>query len=77
MEEFGREFAEDSLEGRPKTIKPVDSYYEHPNNWHIQVIIWSNHENKFYEFLAKFCKKRLMSFRKPVEKLGGYETYKV
>ena len=65
MERFGNEFAtKDSHEGTTH-IRPVEGYYDHPNGWHIQIKVWENDENRFYDFLQKFCDDKGMSFRDP------------
>lgn len=64
MEEFGREFAVKFFEGG-KRLKAVDGYFEHPGGWHIQLVIWEDDENRFYDFLQKFCEERKLSFRDP------------
>jgi len=71
MAEFGKTFAvEDSYKGI-KNLKAVDSYYEHPAGWHIQVSVWENDESKFYDFLRSFCSKRKLSFREPGAQLAA------
>jgi len=51
-------------------FRAIGGYYAHPDGWHIQVVIWENDEDEFYDFLKKFCKNRSLSFRKPRKKKG-------
>ncbi len=65
MSEFGYTFAEEDAIGGGKRTKKVDSYYDHPNGWHIQVSVWERDEARFYEFLRYFCTVRQLTFREP------------
>ena len=61
---FGEEFAvQDSHLG--KVFKTIDGYYDHPNGWHIQLSVYENDEDRFYDFLKKFCEDRDLLFRDP------------
>jgi hypothetical protein len=64
MEQFGNEFAVNCLEGG-KDIKSVDGYYDHPGGWHIQISVFENDEERFYDFLQKFCEEKGISYRDP------------
>ncbi len=61
---YGEEFAvHDTHAG--KMFQPVETYRDHPNGWHIEVKIWENDEERFYQFLAKFCDRHELKFRDP------------
>lgn len=65
MAEFGAAFAlKDLLEGGQHN-RPVDSYYDHPNGWHVEVTVGENEEPAFYRFLNKFCTEKGLPLRKP------------
>lgn len=65
MKEFGKAFAiKNDCEGY-MVDKPVDAYYTYPASFHIQVSVWENDEERFYDFLRAFCSARNLSFRDP------------
>jgi hypothetical protein len=57
-EAFGIAFAEDDSQSGNKHIKAVDSYFEHPNGWHVFVTVCRFDEKKFLYFLGDFAKDR-------------------
>jgi hypothetical protein len=65
MKEYGCTFAlEDLMEGGTRVVT-VQNYYNHPNGWHVEVKVWENDEQKFYNFLKNFCGERGLTFRDP------------
>ncbi len=63
MEAFGKAFAlGDSMEGVHR-FRPVDSYYEHPAGYHIQVKVGESEELKLKQFCEEFFGSRSISFR--------------
>jgi len=66
---FGKEFAcDDSHCGW--TPAKMDSYRYHPNGYHVKVSVWVPQEQKFYDFLEKFCKENNLPVRKKDLKPG-------
>ena len=67
MVEFGKAFATDDECSETGMIKPVDSYYNQGDDWHIQVSVWEGKENAFYNFLGHFCATKKLPFQRPDE----------
>ncbi len=66
---FGEEFAcDDTHYGRVPA--KIDSYNYHPNGYHVKVSVWLPKEQKFYDFLEKFCKENNLPVRKKDLKPG-------
>ncbi|MFA6514134.1 MAG: hypothetical protein WCT50_02480 [Patescibacteria group bacterium] len=43
--------------------KAIDGYYSHPFGYHVQVTVHISEEQKFYKFLAEFCRKEGLPVR--------------
>lgn len=66
MEAFGEEFKLQDFQAGGYILRSVHKYHEHPNGWHIQVIVSDGAEEaKFYNFLRQFSLANEVSFREP------------
>jgi len=68
---FGEEFKIDCHDDPcDKMPKPIDRYEPHQAGWHIWVSVHVSQEQKFYDFLARFCEKEYLPLRQDDLKPG-------
>lgn len=62
MAMFGEAFKEHDIFGASQ-IKPVDSYHDHLNGWHVTLTIHESQEKKFNDFFLSFCASHGITLR--------------
>ena len=66
MKAYGEEFQTTDSYSGVTNKKSVESYYQNPVCWHVQVKVYEEDEQRFHEFLRKFSLERKLSFREPL-----------
>ncbi len=65
MKAYGEEFKKTDSYSGVTSRKSVEGYMDHPAGWHVQVKVYEEDEQLFYEFLRTFSLERNLSFREP------------
>ncbi|PIT92886.1 MAG: hypothetical protein COU08_00055 [Candidatus Harrisonbacteria bacterium CG10_big_fil_rev_8_21_14_0_10_42_17] len=61
----------DSISGASK-IRPIDSYFNHPNGWHVRVTVPDLDSYRFSKFLDSFCTSHGLIFQQACSSSGAW-----
>ena len=62
MYEFGEFFAKQFRENDPKIMKPVDSYYQDTDGWHVKVSVCIDVKDALLGFIKDYCDEEELDF---------------